>query len=136
MGSYHPYIRPQEFGNKTDVRWMTLLSEDGAGLLIVGDAPLSVSAWQLLYDDIEHKQKHKPNRHTTDIKARDLVTLNIDHKQMGVGGDNSWGARVHDEYTLPYQEYSYSFSLFPLKSKSESPWILANIIRFEPIVGK
>lgn len=122
---YHPYIRPQEFGNKTDVRWMALKNADGMGLLIVGDNPLSMSAWQLLYKDIEHKQKHEPNRHTTDINPRDLVTLNIDHKQMGVGGDNSWGAKVHTQYTLPYQEYTYSFSLIPFNGNSTSVWELA-----------
>lgn len=122
---YHPYIRPQEFGNKTDVRWMALKNKDGNGLLIVGDESLSMSAWQLLYKDIEHKAKHEPNRHTTDIKPRDLVTLNIDHKQMGVGGDNSWGAKVHPEYTLPYQNYEYSFSIIPINNTSASNWELA-----------
>lgn len=122
---YHPYIRPQEFGNKTDVRWMVLKNEDGLGLLIVGDNPLSMSAWQLLYKDIEHKAKHEPNKHAVDIKPRDLVTFNIDYKQMGVGGDNSWGAKVHDEYTLPYQNYEYSFSIIPVSNNSASSWELA-----------
>ncbi len=119
---YHPYIRPQEFGNKTDVRWMSLKNDEELGLLIVGEEPLSMSAWQILYEDIEHKKKHEPNRHTTDIKPRDLVTLNIDHKQMGLGGDNSWGAKAHPQYTLPYKAYSYSFSIIPVDKSSKSTW--------------
>ena len=54
-----------------------------------------------------------------DLVKRDLVTLNLDYKQMGVGGDTSWGdrARPHPEYTLPVKEYSYSFRLRPLSSR-------------------
>ncbi|MCG8305798.1 MAG: DUF4981 domain-containing protein [Cytophagales bacterium] len=122
---YHPYVRPQEFGNKTDVRWMALKNKAGAGILIVGDEPLSMSAWQLSLKDIEHKQKHEPNRHTTDIKPLDLVTLNIDYKQMGVGGDNTWGARAHPQYMLPYGEYEYSYSIIPLDRNFDSVWALA-----------
>ncbi|MCF6358023.1 MAG: hypothetical protein L3J54_09485, partial [Draconibacterium sp.] len=51
------------------------------------------------------------NRHTTDVKPRDLTSVNIDYKQMGVGGDTSWGARTHDEYRLTEKEYSYSFRM-------------------------
>ena len=124
---YHPYVRPQEFGNKTDVRWIALKNDEDIGLLIIGDEPLSMSAWQILIDDIEHKQKHEPNRHATDIKPRDLVTLNIDHKQMGLGGDNTWGAKVHPQYRLPYKEYAYGFSLIPISQNSKSLWELAKI---------
>lgn len=105
----HPYIRPQEVGNKIDVRWMTLTNEDGAGLRITGQPLLSVSAWPFSIYDLEAAE------HTFELNNRNFVTLNIDYKQMGVGGDNSWGARPHPEYTLPAKPYTYSFRITPLK---------------------
>ena len=104
---YHPYVRPQENGNKTDVRWIALSDAEGAGLMAVGMPLLSVSAHQFANSDLSDR------RHGTDIKPRNLVTLNLDYRQMGVGGDNSWGARVHPEYLLPFLPYSYQFRLRP-----------------------
>ena len=60
------------------------------------------------------------NRHTTDVKFRDLTSINIDFKQTGVGGDNSWGARTHPEYRLTEDAYSYSFIISPF-SKGDDP---------------
>lgn len=61
------------------------------------------------------------------FKDSDLVTLNIDHQQMGVGADTSWGERVrpHPEYRLPVQEYSYSFRIRPFLSDQISPKVLS-----------
>jgi beta-galactosidase len=56
------------------------------------------------------------NRHINDVIPRELTSVNIDFKQMGVGGDNSWGAWTHDEYRLTGKEYSYSFLMHPLKA--------------------
>jgi beta-galactosidase len=53
------------------------------------------------------------NRHTIDVVPRDLTAVNIDYRQMGVGGDNSWGARTHPEYRLSEQHYAYSFRIIP-----------------------
>jgi beta-galactosidase len=64
------------------------------------------------------------NRHTTDVKPRDLTSVNVDYKQMGVGGDNSWGARTHDEYRLTEKEYQYSFRMKAISS-GEKPTELA-----------
>jgi len=110
----HPYIRPQEVGNKTDVRWVTLTNQDGAGLRIVGQPLLSVSAWPFSMSDLEQAE------HTFDLNFRSLVTLNIDFKQMGVGGDNSWGARPHPEYTLPAKPYKYSFRISPISGSQNT----------------
>ncbi len=103
----HQYVRPQETGNKTDVRWMTLTDENGSGLLAVGMPLLSVSAWPCTMEDLQTSD------HIHELPMRDFITVNIDYKQMGVGGDDSWGARTHPEYTLPPQRYSYSFRLKP-----------------------
>ncbi len=121
---YWAYIRPQENGNKTDVRWMKLLNAEGKGIIFKGAPLLSVSAHHNLIEDFEslertdgrHRDGMKPvNRHTTDIVPRDLISVNIDYKQMGVGGDDSWGAQTHPEYRLTEKEYEYSFTMEPVR---------------------
>ncbi len=114
---YHPYVRPQENGNKTDVRWIALSNNEGLGLLAVGLPLLNVSTYQFAMEDLEYTEDVR--RHSNEIKAGDIISLNLDYKQMGVGGDNSWGALVHTEYTLPAKEYSYSFRLRPFSSDDE-----------------
>jgi beta-galactosidase len=103
----HPYVRPQENSNRTDVRWIAFTNAKGVGLRATGPAsgPLSVSAWPYTMAELAAA------RHTHDLSAGDTITVNIDHKQMGVGGDNSWGARPHAEYLLPAKNYTYSFKL-------------------------
>jgi len=103
----HNYVRPQENGNKSDVRWVTLTNRDGVGLLAVGLPLLSVTAWPYTMADLERA------RHTNELPERDTVTVNLDYKQMGVGGDDGWGARPHPEYSLPCKPYSYRFRLRP-----------------------
>lgn len=120
----HHYARPQENGNKTDVRWLALKSNNGAGLLAIGDKPLSVSAWPYLQADIDFiagKDGEESasglvpvtSKHGAEVPMRNLVTVNIDHKQMGVGGDTSWGRLVHAPYTIKAQDHSYGFTLVP-----------------------
>ncbi len=112
----HVYVRPQENGNKTDVRWVALTNQDGVGLLAVGMPLLNVSAWPFTMERLEEA------RHTFELEQeRDgSITVNLDYQQMGVGGDNSWGARTHPEYTLPPKPYSYCFRLAPISGKSVS----------------
>ncbi len=126
MDQYHPYVRPQENGNKTDVRWVALTNDKGLGLLAVGRPLLSVSASHFLYEDFDHGPE-KQLRHTFHIKKRNLVTLNLDYRQMGVGGDTSWGdrARPHPEYTLLAKEYSYSIRLCPFSREDGTPAALS-----------
>ena len=119
------YVRPQENGNKTDVRWVALTNRDGVGLLAVGMPLLSVSAWPYTMEDLERA------RHPHEITRRDTITVNLDYKQMGVGGDNSWGARTHPEYTLPAAPYRYRFRLCPVPGKKASIRNLSKV-RFEP----
>jgi beta-galactosidase len=129
------YLRPQENGNKTDVRWVTITDNAGNGLLFSGMPLLEVSAHHNILEDFESMERtdgrQRPgveviNRHTTDVKPRDLTSVNIDYKQMGVGGDNSWGARTHDEYRLLDNEYRYSFRMKPISS-SDKPAELARM---------
>lgn len=110
---YFPYVRPQETGNKTDVRWLAIANEGGFGLLAAGQPLLSTSVHQ--YDDEMLDFVSKSYRHgRTWVKPDDIVTWNIDWKQMGVGGDNSWGARPHAAYTIEPGSHTYSFTLVPL----------------------
>jgi beta-galactosidase len=129
MDLYHPYIRPQENGNRTDVRWTALTNSEGFGLLAVGMPYLSISAHHFLDKDFDPGDQ-KAQRHTTDVKKRDLVLLKLDYKQMGVGGDTSWGdrAKPHDEYTLPVKEYTYSFRLRPFSKSDLPPLVLSKQI--------
>mgnify|MGYP000495337601 FL=1 len=123
----HHYVRPQENANKTDVRWIALKDENGAGLLAIGDKPLNASAWPYKQSDIDFivgKDGEASasglvpvtTKRGAEVPMRDLTTLNLDHKQMGVGGDTSWGRLVHAQYTIPAQSYQYGFTLVPLAS--------------------
>ena len=92
---FHPYVRAQETANHCDVRWVALRNAAGEGMLVVGEEPLSVSAWNFPMEDIEYRPSQMERRHGGSIQKKDMIWLNIDHKQMGVGGDNTWGAQVH-----------------------------------------
>lgn len=119
---YWAYLRPQENGNKTDVRWVAITDSNGNGLMFVGDQLLSVSAHHNLQEDFESMERNynlpkdvkRVNRHINDIKPRDLTSVNIDYLQLGVGGDNSWGAVTHPQYRLTGNEYNYSFVMKPV----------------------
>ncbi|MFJ9008045.1 glycoside hydrolase family 2 TIM barrel-domain containing protein [Streptomyces canus] len=105
-----PYIRPQENGNKTDVRWAALTGRDGVGLLVSGEPLLEVNASHFTPEDLSGGV-----RHDYQLTPRDAVVLRVNHRQMGVGGDNSWGAHTHDEYKLfANRDYSYTYRLRPL----------------------
>jgi len=124
MDQYHPYIRPQENGNKTDVRWVALTDEHGVGLLAEGMLLMSVSAHHFTMEDFDPGPR-KRQRHAAELTRRDMVTLNLDYKQMGLGGDTSWGARVHPQYRLPAKEYSYRFRIRPFSPEDGTPMELA-----------
>lgn len=102
------YIRPQEGGYKTDVRWLTLTNSEGKGLQIEGVQPICFSALNNRTEDFDPGLTKK-QQHPTDVKPRNEVYLNIDLKQRGVGGDNSWGALPHNEYRLLDKKYTYSY---------------------------
>ncbi|UCC72525.1 MAG: DUF4981 domain-containing protein [Gemmatimonadota bacterium] len=121
---FHPYERPQENGNKTDVRWMALTNDEGTGLLVAGMPLLSMSALHYTVDDLDPGES-KAQRHAGQLTERDLVNLNIDYKQMGVGGITSWGPTGLPKYSLYYQEYRYSFRLRPFSNDDAPPAELA-----------
>ncbi len=102
------YIRPQESGYKTDVRWLTLTNKDGKGLQVEGMQPICFSATNNKAEDLDPGNSKK-QQHWIDIKPRKEVYLNIDLRQRGVGGDNSWGALPHDQYRMLDKKYTYSY---------------------------
>ncbi len=105
-----PYCRSQDTGNRCDVRSLELLDNNGNGLKIIGDQPLSISAWPFTIADVQQAS------HPYDLPRRDFNTISIDWKLHGVGGDNSWGAKTHSPYTLPgNQPYSYGFTIEPVE---------------------
>jgi len=109
---YVAYASPQENGYKTDVRWVAFLNKEGKGLLAVGMPLMCFSALHYTNEDLT--QSSRGSMHPTDLKERDFVFLNLDYRQMGVGGDDSWGARPHPQHSLPAKEYSYKFRLKPV----------------------
>ena len=111
---YYPYIRPQENGNKTDIRWMTILNNKGKGLKITAEEPFSGSALHYRIETLD-EGKAKRNRHAEEIREDNLTNVLIDKVQMGLGCLNTWGALPLEKYMLPYADYSFKFTITPVK---------------------
>ena len=111
---YYPYIRPQESGTKSDIRWWKLTDIDGRGLAIRSDVPFSASALNYLPEDLDDGWD-KDLRHSGELKPRGLTTLSFDLKQMGLGCINSWGAWPLQPYLLPYQDYTFQVVITPIR---------------------
>ncbi len=113
---FYPYIRPQETGTKTDLRWWRVLNISGNGLQFVGDAPFSASALnysiESLDDGVQKDQCHSP-----EVAKAPFTNLCIDKVQMGLGCVNSWGTLPLEKYRVPYQDYEFSFILTPVRHK-------------------
>jgi beta-galactosidase len=112
----YDYVRPQETGNKTNVRWYELTDMKGKGIRIEANEPLSITTRPFLDSDLDEGD-NKSQKHTREIKARPFTVLSVDHKQMGLGCIDSWGAWPEPPYRLPYQDYSYSFVIRPVGKK-------------------
>jgi beta-galactosidase len=121
---FHPYVRPQENGNKTDVRWMALTDADGAGLLVIGEPLVSASALHFSMEDLDGGAS-RGQAHSGELRERDLVTLQVDLRQMGVGGINSWGPTALPEYSVEYLEHRHEFRLRPFAPSDGGPETLA-----------
>lgn len=111
-GEPFPYVSPQEYGNRTDTRWAACRDAEGRGLVVAGDPVLEFSAHPHWPEDLT--QESRGSKHPPDVTVREFVCLTLDHAQMGVGGDDSWGARVHPQYTLPARDYAFTIVLRPL----------------------
>ena len=114
---YFPYVRPQESGNHTDVRWFRVLNADGQGLEFYAGAPIEVSALNYLTEDLDDGPvKDKAiGRHSGDLMERPLTQVHIQQRQMGLGCVNSWGAWPREEYMLPYRDYDFTYVIKPVR---------------------
>jgi len=112
---YYPYIRPQENGHKTGLRWLGLTNQSGLGLKVTAIKELlEFNALHYATSDLD-PGGGKKGRTYNFLKEKDFVELHIDYKMMGVGGDNSWGAKPHAQYLFKAdKKYTYSFKLSPL----------------------
>ncbi|WP_372772797.1 glycoside hydrolase family 2 TIM barrel-domain containing protein [Mangrovibacterium sp.] len=114
-GLYFPYIRPQENGYRTDVRWVKF-QNDKVGMTITGDDVLCFGAQYYKKSDYNNEVDKKDYmQHQFDLKKRGEIYLNIDYGMMGVGGDNSWGDEPHLIYQLLPHEYSYGYTIQPYR---------------------
>ena len=107
---YHPYVRAQESGYKTQVRWAKLTDKEGIGLSIKGAPHFGMSALHYRIADLD-SGRTREGLHSGELTPRPLVNLNIDYGQMGVGGVQSWGATELEQYLLTDNEYTYTFPL-------------------------
>lgn len=129
--TFHRYSRPQETGQRTDVRYVAVTDADGNGLLAKAgqeNNTLQTSLWPFSQADIDFRQADASGsasglvpvttNHGAEIPIRDFVTWNIDYKQMGVGGDTSWGRQVHQPYLIQAQPMQFNFSIEPVVASS------------------
>ncbi len=141
---YYPYVRPQENGHHTDTRWLSLCNDKGKGIIIVADKNrMEFNALRNTIEDFDSEESDRPYQwqnfkanenqdpalaknirtkqtHINDISPRDFIEVCIDHKMMGLGGDDSWGARPYPEYTIPSgTEYKWSLLIAPIRNKSD-----------------
>jgi beta-galactosidase len=116
---YYSYVRPQESGNHTDVRWFRITDGKGRGLELYSDAAMEVSALHFLTEDLDDGPvKEKTwGRHSGDLVERSLTQVHIQQRQMGLGCVNSWGAWPRQEYLVSNKERSFTFVIRPLTSE-------------------
>lgn len=108
------YVRPQETGTKTGVRYWTITNKDGLGLNFSGTAPLECQALNYTEDDLQ-PSRNKAQHHSGDLTERPFTDLHIAARSMGLGCVNSWGAWPLSEYQMPYKDYSYTYIISPVR---------------------
>ncbi|MFB9864394.1 glycoside hydrolase family 2 TIM barrel-domain containing protein [Rufibacter immobilis] len=112
---YFPYARPQESGNKSDVRWVTLTTKKGKGLKVeFADSLLNFSALPYHLDDLDPEQDKK-QYHSGELEKRDHIYLHVDLQQTGLQGIDSWGSQPLEQYRIPFQDHKYSYTIRPLR---------------------
>ncbi len=109
---YWNYVRPQESGNKTDVRWWKVMNEKNVGLKFYGIKPMECSTLNYLTEDLD--ELDKAQRHSGDLTPRDFSVVHISDCQMGVGGITSWGTWPLKQYMIPYGNKDFTFVISPL----------------------
>nr|WP_319512087.1 glycoside hydrolase family 2 TIM barrel-domain containing protein [uncultured Draconibacterium sp.] len=104
----YSYVYPQENGNKTDVRWVSFVNSEGRGIKISGIPTINVSAWPYSMEELENAT------HAYQVPNRSFYSVQVDYKQRGVGGNNSWGQKPLNKYRMLDKQYSYSYRIEPV----------------------
>lgn len=112
---FYSYIRPQETGTKTNIRWWNQTNKGGNGIQLVGKTPFSASALHYTMESLDDGLE-KDQRHSELVPQTDCVNFCIDKVQMGLGCVNSWGALPLDKYMVPYQDYEFTFVIKPIQN--------------------
>ena len=113
---YWGYIRPQESGNKTDVRYWRVLNKQGKGLEFRATSKMECSTLNYLPEDLDSgDDKGATQRHSGDLTPRNFSVIQVQQRQMGVGCVNSWGAWPRGEYQMPYMDYDFTYIVSPIK---------------------
>ena len=111
---FYSYIRPQETGTKTDIRWWNQTNRGGNGVQFVGAEPFSASALHYTLESLDDGWE-KDQRHSELVPQTDYVNMCIDKVQSGLGCVNSWGTLPLEQYQLPYQDYTFTFVIKPIQ---------------------
>ena len=109
---YYPYVRPQESGNHTDIRYFSIFNPStGKGITFEGYAPMECSAIPYLVEDLDAgiEKEHAWGQHSGDLVEKGLVQLHIQQRQFGLGCIDSWGASPMEKYRIHYQDRCFSF---------------------------
>lgn len=114
---FYPYNRPQETGTKSDIRYWRMLDNAGKGLEFASVDPFSASALHYSIESLdEGLEKHQT--HSPEVDPVDYTNLCIDKEMMGLGGEDSWGARPLNQYQLPYKSRTFTFMMTPVSGKT------------------
>ena len=112
---FYPYIRPQENGTKSDIRWWKMLNAAGNGIEITSEAPFSASALHYTIESLDEGLS-KQNGHSPEVPKADLTNVLVDKVQMGLGCVTSWGALPLPDYMIPYKDYEFVYLISPVKN--------------------
>ena len=110
---FYSYIRPQENGTKSDLRWWKTLNVSGHGIQVVAAKPFSASALHYTIESLD-EGTHKQQGHSPEVEEADLTNFCFDLIQAGLGCEDSWGRITRPEYQVPYGDYEFTFILKPM----------------------
>lgn len=113
---YWPYVRPQESGNHTDIRWWKVIDKEGNGLKFYGTTPLEMAALNYETEDLDGgEQKELKQMHSGDLTPRDYTVVHVSQSQMGLGCVDSWGAEPLEKYKIQAETQQFTFVIEALK---------------------
>jgi beta-galactosidase len=116
---YTPYVRPQENGYRTDVKWVSINDGKSVGIYFEGTPNLGFSALPYTYDDL--KGFVQAGKHGNLLQKQSFTDLNLDYLQCGVGGNDSWGSWPLEKYLIPAKDYTWSYRMRPYLVNKETP---------------